>query len=132
MTINNCLAIFYQKLALIKQLFHFIFSNKLIRLLAILSLFINLLISTLFFIKIGFRSNIPLHYNVYFSIDLIGNWYQLLIIPFFGLMVLVVNFILAMFTYLKEKMLSYFLVGSALVIQILLLFACLSIIWLNT
>lgn len=132
MIINNCLAIFYQKLALIKQLFHFIFSNKLIRLLVVLSLFINLLIFTLFLVKIGFQSNIPLHYNVYFGIDLIGNWYQLLIIPFFGLMVLAVNFILAMFTYLKEKMLSYFLTGSALVIQILLLFACLSIIWLNT
>lgn len=132
MNFNRYFTFFYQKTNLAKQLFRLIISNRVISLLMILSLLVNFSIFILFLVKIGFRQNIPLHYNVYFSIDLMGDWYQLLVIPFFGLLVILINQSIVTFIYLKERMLAYFLTGSTLAIQILLLLASLAIIWLNT
>jgi hypothetical protein len=132
MNLNQCFAIFYQQLSLAKQLFRLIIANWTISFLVIVSLLANLLIFILFLVKIGFRQNIPLHYNVYFGINLMGDWYQLLVIPFLGLLVILINSTVATFIYLKERMLAYFLVGSTLAIQILLLLAGLAIVWLNT
>lgn len=132
MNLNQYLAFFYQKKDLAKQLFKLIIANRVIRFLVILSLLVDFSIFILFFIKIGFRQNMPLHYNVYFGIDLMGDWHQLSIIPLFGLLVILINQSIATLIYLKEKMLAYFLTGATLAIQILLFLAGLAIVWLNT
>lgn len=129
---RNYLDIFYQKISTSRHLFRLFFINRQVSLISGISLFLNLAIFAFFLVKIGFRTNIPLHYNVYFGIDLIGNWYQLLIIPLFGFLIICLNNILAAFLYLKDKLMAYFLVGTALFVQIILFLATLAIVWLNT
>lgn len=74
---------------------------------------------------------ITLHYNIYFGIDNIGPWYQALVLPIFGLIIIIFNNILAYFFYLQEKMLSYFLIFSQAAIQLILLAAGIYVILLN-
>ncbi|MCX6740429.1 MAG: hypothetical protein NTZ49_04350 [Candidatus Parcubacteria bacterium] len=74
---------------------------------------------------------IALHYNVYFGIDKVGPWYQALIIPAFGLFILIFNNILAYLFYLQEKMISHFLVFSQTALQLILFAAGIFVILLN-
>jgi hypothetical protein len=74
---------------------------------------------------------ISLHYNIYFGIDNIGSWYNVFIIPLFGLFIIVFNNILAYTFYSKEKLISYLLIISQTVLQVILLAAAVFIILLN-
>ena len=74
---------------------------------------------------------ISLHYNIYFGIDLIGAWYSILAIPIAGLIFLVLNSILIVALFKKEKFLSYFLAGCSVLINFGLLTALTLIILLN-
>ncbi|HEX9664233.1 MAG TPA: hypothetical protein VGA49_00225 [Patescibacteria group bacterium] len=84
------------------------------------------------FLKISPTSEpITLHYNIYFGIDLIGAWYKVYFLPLFGLIVIVVNFVLAYFLHKQEKILSYFLVAAASLAQLILLVAGVIVVLLN-
>lgn len=74
---------------------------------------------------------IYLHYNIYFGIDLIGAWYQIYIIPLSGLAVFLINFMISLIIYNKEKIISYFLMITALLSQLFLILSALFIIYLN-
>lgn len=74
---------------------------------------------------------IYLHYNLYFGIDNIGNWYEALIIPLLGLFIIIFNNILAYFFYVQERVISYSLVISQLLLQIILFAAAIFVILLN-
>ena len=74
---------------------------------------------------------VSLHYNIYFGIDLIGAWYNILAIPIAGLIFLTVNAILIVALFNKEKFLSYFLAGCNVLINFGLLTALTLIILLN-
>ena len=101
-------------------------------------LFVNLAIWVVLYIKIkplSFISEfgqIPLHYNIYFGIDKIGPWYNVFALPLIGLIVIIFNNILGYTFYLKEKLISHFLVGSQFIVQIILAFGAFLIILLNT
>jgi len=74
---------------------------------------------------------IPLHYNIYFGIDLIGPPIRIFILPLFGFLVVLVNLILSYIIYIKERLLSYFLVGGSILIEIFLLIASIFVISIN-
>ncbi len=74
---------------------------------------------------------LPLHYNIYFGIDYMGGWYSLFIVPLFGLIVLLFNFLLSLFIHFKDKFLSYSLSVVALFVQMILLTASFAIVWIN-
>ena len=74
---------------------------------------------------------IPLHYNVYFGIDYIGDWHKIFIIPIMGIIVLIVNFLLALLIYYKDKFISYILLFVVSFIQVILFLASLSVVWIN-
>ena len=76
--------------------------------------------------------DIPLHYNIYFGIDKIGPWYFTLVMPIIGLLVIIVNNALGYIFYHKEKVVSYFLIFTELLIQIILGGSTFLIILLNT
>lgn len=100
------------------------FRNKLI----VWSLILNVLFLVLnffyIFLKLRLKEGlIPLHYNIYFGVDLIGNKGQILKLPFVGLIVLGVNYFLARFVYGKERFVSYILVDAALAVAIILFLA---------
>jgi len=62
---------------------------------------------------------IILHYNVYFGVDVIGDWWQAYILPLISLAIMGLNVVLAHFFYNKEeRMVSYILLLAALLVQI--------------
>ena len=66
---------------------------------------------------------IPLHYNIYFGVDLIGKPDQILKLPFVAFFVFIINFILAKLIYTVEKYISYILVSVSLWVSIILMVA---------
>ena len=77
------------------------------------------------------QSYIPLHYNIYTGIDLFGSWQRVFIWPAIGLVILIVNLILAIIIYEKKEIVSYFLSFTAALAQIFLLIATLLTILIN-
>jgi hypothetical protein len=96
-----------------------------------INLFIWILLYFTFYPLRAFGDLVPLHYNVYFGIDLVGRWYKIFTIPFVGFFFILINFILSCFFYLREKMIGYFLGVTVLFSQILLAIAAAMIILIN-
>lgn len=69
-------------------------------------------------------SPLPLHYNIYLGIDLSGPYYHIFIFPFLALVLLIFNWRIGSYIYLKAKILSHFLGITALALQII------SFLWL--
>lgn len=67
-----------------------------------------------------------LHYNIYFGVDLIGQWYRLYLMPLIGLAVAAVDTVLAAALYRRARALSYVLLGITVFLQLLLLLS----VWL--
>lgn len=63
---------------------------------------------------------IPLHYSLNFGVDAIGPWYAVFVMPALGLAILVFNSALGYLFYYKEKVLSYMLLITQCVINIIL------------
>ena len=64
---------------------------------------------------------IPLHSTIYFGIDRIGPWYQLLLLPGFGAATVLLNFLFGATQYRSFRALTYVLVWFTSVLQLLLL-----------
>lgn len=112
--------------------------NKIILISSIAALIVNLVIWALLIFK--FRAvalanpeelTLPLHYNIYWGIDLFGRWYQGFILPVIGLAVLIVNFVLAIFLYSQKSLASYFFIISAVFVQGFLLVSTILMILIN-
>jgi len=100
------------------------------------NLIIGLLVNLVLWLILGwqvknFSNLIPLHYNIYFGIDLFGPWYRIFLLPAIGIIFLAINFFLGILLFHKEKILSYFLVGSNSLIQTILILAALFIILIS-
>lgn len=72
-----------------------------------------------------------LHYNIYYGIDLIGEWWRMYFIPAVGAGIIIFNFFLAWFIYVKERILAYFLFFASSIFQVFLLVSAALIILLN-
>ena len=108
------------------------YRDKIVRFNAVVCLLLNIIVwAGLLWQSRTFSESIPLHYNIYFGIDLYGPWYQILLIPEVGLAVILINFSVGGFLYAKEKLLSYFSVGLASFIQLILLLAAFAIVYVN-
>jgi len=98
-----------------------------------LSLAAGLAANTALWAMLGLRigtwpAEIPLHYTIYFGIDLLGPWYRIFFLPAFGLTVLLVNGLLALLLFGRERTASYFLIVSSGLIQLIVLLAGVHII----
>lgn len=94
-----------------------------------LALLLNLFIFVIFVLKIKPQEALlPINYNTYVGASRLGKWYQIYEIPFFGLAIIVLNSFLAYFLYEKERLISFFLVSGAFIIQIFLLFQALAFV----
>lgn len=74
---------------------------------------------------------LSLHYNIFFGVDLVGQWYKIFLIPVVGLVFLILNLFLIIFFYKKEKFLARFLAGCNPLIELGLLASITLIILLN-
>lgn len=70
---------------------------------------------------------IPLHYNIYFGIDLIGVWYNMFIIPLSGLVIIILNSWLLK-SLKGNKFYKYLVLAVSSLCQVLLLLASIFII----
>lgn len=75
---------------------------------------------------------IILHYNVYFGVDMLGDWKNLFLLPAVGLILFFINFFLSLYFYRrKERIASYLLLIATLMIQLSLIVASASAIIIN-
>lgn len=75
---------------------------------------------------------IILHYNVYFGVDILGSWKEVFFSPAIGMILFLVNFLLAAYFYKsKERIISYLLLIAALMIQCGMLIYSISLIVIN-
>ncbi|MFA6410360.1 MAG: hypothetical protein WCW26_02175 [Candidatus Buchananbacteria bacterium] len=79
----------------------------------------------------NFSESVPLHYNIYYGIDLIGPWYQILVMPGLGLLFILINLLASAIIYRKEKMIGYFLVGACSLCQLIFVLASIFITFIN-
>jgi hypothetical protein len=109
------------------------FKSHIVVWLLILSFLTNLIDWTI--LKIWIKPvdfSIILHYNVYFGVDLIGNYRQVYVLPTIGLILFMINLLLSMFFYeKKERIASYILLIATLMIQLSLIVVSASIILIN-
>jgi len=106
--------------------------NKIILTCLFSSLVLNILLWVILLFKFfNAPEFIILHYNIYFGISDLGFWFEILLMPLFGLVVILVNFALAFFLYLKNSLLGYFLVSSALFLNVILFAAGMLLIYFN-
>jgi len=76
--------------------------------------------------------NIILHYNVYFGVDIMGNWKQVFIMPSIGLILFLINGFLAAYFYKnKERIAGYILLITSFMAQLSLMVASISVIIIN-
>jgi len=96
--------------------------QKNLYLVIIAALFINALIWFLIIWRLPASATwIPLHYNTYLGIDWIGPWIKIIYYPSLGLLILLVNILLAAVIMPKKSQLANWLTWAALVVQFFLL-----------
>lgn len=121
-------------IAMLKAVFSQEFmKNSIVRWLLVGTIFLNAAnwVFLAFFIH-PVNFNIILHYNVYFGVDLIGDWWQTYILPSMGIVFLLINFFLARQFYRnRERIASYILLLASLMIQIGLIIASVGIVLIN-
>lgn len=89
-----------------------------------LALLVNLGCAWLLYSKFHALSEfVPLHYNIYFGIDLFGPWYQIMVMPLSGLVFLLVNTTLSIILYVRVKLVSYLLMVTLVLCELVLLAA---------
>ncbi len=74
---------------------------------------------------------IPLHYNIYFGVDLVGEWKKVFVVPLAGAFFILINFLVSDIVYLRDRVIGYFLAGTGLFIQIILLGASFMVVMIN-
>ncbi|MDD5039803.1 MAG: hypothetical protein PHY34_01505 [Patescibacteria group bacterium] len=106
--------------------------DKKVRLPVIISILLNCSIWAYIFFSLGSHSDILyLHYNIYYGVDLIGPWARIYILPAAGLSLVIINFLLALFTHKRSANLAMMIGYCTILQQIILLVASYLIIELN-
>ena len=74
---------------------------------------------------------IILHYTLYYGVDLVGSWLDALYIPGFGLLLIVVNLIVAYLLIEKARLVSYFFLILTPIFEFLLFSAVIFLVIAN-
>jgi len=128
---NNLREYFFSKL---KTFFYGdFFKNPIVFFLLAIILFLNavsFIILSIFIKKTS--SLVILHYNVYFGVDLIGDWWQIYIMPVMGVFFALINIFLAKYFYQQEERIgAYCLMLASLFVEVGIIIASISMILIN-
>lgn len=97
-------------------------ADRIVVILVSLALAINVVVGWFLYDKFHRQTEfVPLHYNIYFGIDLYGPWYQILVLPATGLAFLFINFILSFILYKRVRLYSYALLICLNICELILL-----------
>lgn len=111
--------------------------DRVVQLTFIVSVVLNLLVWILLYVKISPYAyltefgTIPLHYNLYFGIDVFGKWYAVFAMPIVGALIIVVNNILAYLLYQREPLASRVFVYAQAVLSLIIFAASIFVVLLN-
>lgn len=106
--------------------------NKIIRWNFIISFILNLLLWLFLYWRIQPQVEpVVLRSNIYFGISLIGEWWRVFSWPLIGLIILIINFILANIFIKDQRFLAYFLILTATLCQMILIIISLFAVLLN-
>ncbi len=72
-----------------------------------------------------------LHYNIYFGVDLIGEWYRLYLLPGVGIIILLINVYLGYLCYKRHAILAVLVLSLTVFIQAILLISAYLLIRVN-
>lgn len=101
--------------------------------LIVLSLVINIanwMILLIFVKPVDF--SVILHYNVYFGVDVVGDWRKIFLLPALGLFFFLMNFSLSVYFYKQEeKIAAHLLMLVSVLIQINLIIAGITLTLIN-
>jgi hypothetical protein len=110
------------------------FGNSIVRSLLLMQAVLILGLGGLFAFFLRPREALTvLHYNVYFGVDLLGAWWQTLILPGVALVFVLMNLFLASRFYMiqQERIAAYLLLlGSTMLLGGVFL-GCLSVVYIN-
>src|SRR3989344_5838475 len=97
------------------------FKDKIIKSLLIFGLVLNLGLFLFFYFFIK-RSDIPivLHYNVDWGVDYFGEVKNVFILPLIGLIIFLLNSVLALRLWFRMKSIAYFLTAISLISEVFL------------
>lgn len=109
------------------------FRNKIVIWLSIASFIVNVIEWIILWIYIKpVDFPIIIHYNVYRGVDLMDSWQQVFTLPLVGIILFIINFLLALYFYrAKERIASYLLLIAILMLQLSFLVASISVIIIN-
>ena len=108
------------------------FRNKLVRSNLLLCIVLNLVMWVGLYFSLEPRVEpIALRYTIYFGVDLIGSWWHIYVFPLMGLILIILNAIIAYLIFIRVKLLSYFLLLTASAAQALLVLVSILIVLLN-
>ncbi|TES95693.1 hypothetical protein E3J85_01770 [Patescibacteria group bacterium] len=118
------------KLRLTKFFKHPFWKDKLILVFVLVHLGLNIAQWLIVYLGLrGFRGySVPLHYTILGGVDTLGYWYQLFALPLLALIIGIVNVTLAISAYKREQLLSYFLTGIGVLLQVLMFIISLAFI----
>lgn len=74
---------------------------------------------------------IPLHYNIHSGVDLFGSWQRIFTIPIISGIILVLNTIIGIALWKRERVLSYFFFTVSAISQVLSFVAMIFVVLLN-
>jgi hypothetical protein len=119
------------KVGFFKKL-HIPLRNRIIGIGLLISLFLNLGIWIVLYMYIKpSQDPIYLHYNIYFGINLIGEWYKIYIIPLSGLLIILVNYLAGVTMYTSNRILSYLVVIFTIPVNLFLALAAVLLVFIN-
>lgn len=108
------------------------FKNTTIRLLVGLSLFLNIALFLFFYFFIRQSDiSIVLHYNVDWGVDYFGEVKSIFTLPVVGMIIFLLNSILALKLWDKNRILSYFLATVTFLTQNLLIVSGIALYLIN-
>lgn len=121
-----------QKRIKFKQALRAPLSSRIIGVGVLISLLLNLGMWVILYIFIKpSHEPIYLHYNIYFGIDLIGEWYKIYLIPLTGLIVILVNYLAGVIMYSSKRVLSYLVVIFAIPVNLFLALSAILLAFIN-
>ncbi|MBU2236256.1 MAG: hypothetical protein ABIF80_01160 [Patescibacteria group bacterium] len=121
-----------QKRIKFKQALRAPLSSRIVGVGVLTSLLLNLGIWVILYIFIKpSHEPIYLHYNIYFGIDLIGEWYKIYLIPLTGLIVILVNYLAGVIMYSSKRVLSYLVVIFAIPVNLFLALSAILLAFIN-
>ncbi len=77
------------------------------------------------------KTAVPLHYNIHIGVDTVGPWWQIYFVPAVGLLIILINLVLARYTWTRENVLAYVAAAATLLLQLVLMTAMMFIVYLS-